>query len=160
MYSAGTVTATTFSGTLSGAAPAGSLSGSTLAAGVTASSLTSVGTLTALTVAGTFTQTTGIAHIGEVNTTSYPTSSASGGLGVSWNFSGGGAETSLWNLFDSGGGFTFRQKTGASSRTDLMFIDGSGNVTIPTVKSTTGVRYVCADTNGKLIGQAAACVGT
>lgn len=39
-------------------------------------------------------------------------------------------------------------------------VDGSGNITSTPIKSTTGARYVCVDTNGKLISQAAACSGT
>jgi hypothetical protein len=43
----------------------------------------------------------------------------------------------------------------------LMTIDGTtGAVTIPNVKSTTGTRYVCADTGGKLVSQTTACSGT
>lgn len=35
-----------------------------------------------------------------------------------------------------------------------------GDVLTPGIKSTTGVRFVCVDTNGKLVSQAAACSGT
>lgn len=41
-----------------------------------------------------------------------------------------------------------------------VMIDALGNIYLPTIKSTTGARYVCVDTNGKLISQASACVGT
>lgn len=34
------------------------------------------------------------------------------------------------------------------------------NIRIPNIKSTTGVRYVCVNTSGTLVSQAAACVGT
>lgn len=34
------------------------------------------------------------------------------------------------------------------------------NIRIPNIKSTTGVRYVCVNTDGNLTSQAAACVGT
>jgi hypothetical protein len=49
--------------------------------------------------------------------------------------------------------------------TDLSVVDANGGTAtssflIPFIKSTTGVRYVCVDTNGKLISQAAACSGT
>lgn len=38
---------------------------------------------------------------------------------------------------------------------------GTGlNIRIPNIKSASGVRYVCVDTNGTLTSQAAACVGT
>jgi hypothetical protein len=37
---------------------------------------------------------------------------------------------------------------------------GTGVVQIPNVKSTTGTRYVCADTSGNLVSSASACSGT
>jgi hypothetical protein len=36
----------------------------------------------------------------------------------------------------------------------------SGALSIPPIKSTTGVRFVCVNTTGQLVSQAAACVGT
>lgn len=62
-----------------------------------------------------------------VNSAARPDSdNGQGGLAVSWNFSAGGAETDLWNLFDNGGGFAFKQKTGAATHLDLVSI---GNIT-------------------------------
>lgn len=46
----------------------------------------------------------------------------------------------------------------------IAITDGTGgataNLLIPAQKSTTGQRYVCIDTNGKLVSSMAACVGT
>jgi hypothetical protein len=42
----------------------------------------------------------------------------------------------------------------------VLQLDASGNLTVPAVKSTTGTRYVCADTTGKLVSSATACSGT
>lgn len=51
--------------------------------------------------------------------------------------------------------------TGSLSNSGATFgVDASGNVTSVPIKSTTGARYVCVDTSGKLISQAAACSGT
>lgn len=51
--------------------------------------------------------------------------------------------------------------SGALSNSGSTFgVDASGNVTSVPIKATTGARYVCVDTNGKLISQAAACSGT
>lgn len=36
----------------------------------------------------------------------------------------------------------------------------SSNVTIPSIKSTTGTRFVCADTSGNLVSSVTACSGT
>lgn len=46
------------------------------------------------------------------------------------------------------------------SPSNFFSLDSSGNVTVPAIKSSTGKRYVCVDTNGKLVSQAAACSGT
>jgi hypothetical protein len=54
------------------------------------------------------------------------------------------------------------QVTGAPSvgtAKDAVWV-GSGTVTVTDLKSTTGARYVCVDTNGTLTSQVAACVGT
>ena len=52
----------------------------------------------------------------------------------------------------------FQIKNGAPNGS--MLLDASGNLTVSTVKSTTGTRYVCADTTGKLVSSATACSGT
>lgn len=61
------------------------------------------------------------------------------GAGVYLQTAGGNA------VLDSGGGFT---------------IPTAGNLTVPKIKATTGTRYVCVDTTGKLVSQSTACSGT
>jgi hypothetical protein len=48
----------------------------------------------------------------------------------------------------------------AGAGTKAATIDSTQNLTIPALKSITGTRFVCADTNGKLVSQATACSGT
>ncbi|MHB8860387.1 MAG: tail fiber domain-containing protein, partial [Minisyncoccota bacterium] len=64
----------------------------------------------------------------------YPT--ASQGLAIGGNFSNGSRETDFWNTdpLDTGNNpsFSFKQQTGAGSRTDLMNIQANGNVGIGT----------------------------
>ena len=52
----------------------------------------------------------------------------------------------------------FQIKNGAPSTS--MLLDATGNLTMPALKSTTGTRYVCVDTAGKLISSTTACSGT
>lgn len=74
-----------------------------------------------------------------VNSQTVPTNSAGAGLAVGWNFSGGSAEVTLWNVYSTGG-FTFRQRTGSSTSTLLASLDASGNFTVPAaVTGVTGV---------------------
>ena len=63
------------------------------------------------------------------NSTSRPTSGF--GLAVSANYSGANTEVDFWNIWNSSGqAFSFKQKTGASTHTDVLNIDGSGSITI------------------------------
>lgn len=62
---------------------------------------------------------------------------------------------------------TFSGITSGGSLTEWGRISGSGlvmgstyDITDPNIKSASGARYVCVDTNGKLISQAGVCVGT
>lgn len=93
----------------------------------------------------------GYSVLGEVNTQTDPASSASGGMAVSWNYTGGNAESDLWNLYNSAiTAFQFKQKTGAATHTDLMTILGNGDVGIGTTAPTRplDVRTTDATTNG------------
>jgi hypothetical protein len=54
----------------------------------------------------------------------------------------------------------FTVANGSTTQILALKIDQDQSITIPQIKSTTGVRYVCVDTNGKLVSQAAACSGT
>lgn len=67
----------------------------------------------------------------------------------------------------SSGGITF----GVSNDTDLyrnasnsLKTDGKMNIgtdlLVPSIKSTTGARYICIDTTGKLVSQSTVCIGT
>lgn len=44
--------------------------------------------------------------------------------------------------------------------TTLITVNPDGSTVIPQLKSTTGTRYVCVDTTGKLTSSATACSGT
>ena len=60
--------------------------------------------------------------------------------------------------------------TASASAPDLVFsnaggvlratLTDAGNLILPAHSAATGVRYICADTNGQYVSQAAACVGT
>jgi hypothetical protein len=61
------------------------------------------------------------------------------------------------------GGSVYLQTAGGNAVLDAsgnFSIPTAGNFTNPKIKSTTGVRYVCVDTTGKLVSQATACSGT
>lgn len=62
-----------------------------------------------------------------------PPDTFGGGLG--YNHSGGGCEVDVWNLYTGAsgslGGFTFKKRTGTSTFTEFMKIDGAGRVTMP-----------------------------
>jgi hypothetical protein len=67
------------------------------------------------------------------NTSTYPASTAAGGLAISWNRTGGSAEVNFYNVYNNAGmSYQFSQKTGATTSTDLMTIMGNGNVGIGT----------------------------
>ena len=62
------------------------------------------------------------------NSQTRPVSGASSaGLAVGWNYSNGSGDVGLWNLYQAASySFSFRQKTGAASHTDLLEILSSG----------------------------------
>ena len=63
------------------------------------------------------------------NNQSYPNTSVHG-LAISWNATGGGGESDLYNTYigPSGNSFSFVQMTGSNSATQVMAITPSGNV--------------------------------
>ena len=57
--------------------------------------------------------------------------------------------------------------TSSASGVELWYLTSAGDatlttgsLTVPSIKSTTGTRYVCVDTTGKVVSQASACSGT
>jgi len=64
------------------------------------------------------------------NTQTYPAYNGGGGGAFSWNFSGGAGEVSIWNNVSAGSprGFSFRQMTSANTQTELMRLEGNGNI--------------------------------
>jgi hypothetical protein len=115
-----------------------------------------------LEVNGQLNQYGGFGYIGSVNSQSYPTAnspSGTPGLAASWNFTGGSGETDLWNTYTPAGtAFSFKQLTGASSRTDIMTLLANGNVGIGNTSpgellqisdnATNGDHYLKIGTNG------------
>jgi hypothetical protein len=82
------------------------------------------------------------AVMGRGNSTVLPPS-LSTGWAIQDNFSNGKAEVNLINTHEGGGGFDWRQKTGASAATKLAALDGGGNLTAAGyVKSTMSVAAV------------------
>ncbi len=77
------------------------------------------------------------------NTQSLPVSDGLGGLAVGWNYTGGNAEVDFYNVYNNPTtAFQFSEKTGASSKTDLVTILGSGNVGIGTASPATTLHVV------------------
>lgn len=84
------------------------------------------------------------------------------GFGVTYNFSGGAAETVFWNLATyATASFSWKQKTGSGTEVGLMLLDPSGNLTTgggitSTLPSSAGAGglYVCADSTGKFYRKA------
>lgn len=72
----------------------------------------------------------GIFSLNNNNTTAYPPYNSNGGGAISWNFGAGTGEVSLWNNVSAGSprGFSFRQMTSASSQTELMRVQGTGEI--------------------------------
>jgi hypothetical protein len=50
--------------------------------------------------------------------------------------------------------------TGSEAAANLRALFSSSGLQVPSLKSTTGTRYVCVDTNGSLVSSATACSGT
>jgi hypothetical protein len=86
-----------------------------------------------LDVNGSFRQQNAFAYLGNYNAgATYPTQNLS--LGISNNFSAGNAEINIWNTVNPSTnattGIRFMQQTGASSYTDIMWLNNSGTVGI------------------------------
>jgi hypothetical protein len=79
----------------------------------------------------------GIVYFDNCNTTSRPTSTSSGegGGAISWNYSAGSTELCLWNTYNrdeaAAGGFSFKQKLTGGTHRDLLYVDSTGIVSIP-----------------------------
>lgn len=71
----------------------------------------------------------GLVHLLYNAPSTRPASDATGGVSVTTNYSNGNFEAGFWNVRDNANvSFTFRQKTGASSHTDLASL-GTGGTT-------------------------------
>jgi len=86
-----------------------------------------------LDVNGSFRQQNAFAYLGNYNAgATYPTQNLS--LGISNNFSAGFGEINIWNTVNPSTnattGIRFMQQTGASSYTDIMWLNNSGTVGI------------------------------
>jgi hypothetical protein len=105
----------------SGAAPTNVTAGDfTAARGVFGGNIAFLTNETLLNVGGYFHTT--------FNSGTRPASdTTNGGLAVGWNYSVGNAEVGIWNIYDNAGlSFTFSQKTGASTHTDLFKLSTAG----------------------------------
>lgn len=73
------------------------------------------------------------------NTNSAPSSNLSGGVNVSWNWTGGGGETDFWNLFDNAPqSFNFYQKTGVATYNTLLSLTSTGtNIPLTVISTST-----------------------
>jgi hypothetical protein len=72
----------------------------------------------------------GIFSLNNSNSQAYPPYNGGGGGAISWNFTGGAGEVSIWNNVSAGSprGFSFRQMTSASAQTELMRLEGNGGI--------------------------------
>ena len=108
------------------------------------------------------TGTTNGANNGNVNINLQNTTPATikfGGIGVNATVRTPGSESGTLSLLTTLSGDTTIAPL-VLTGTTATFNQTNTDVLIPKIKSTTGARYVCIDTTGKLISQAAACVGT
>ena len=91
----------------------------------------------------------GSSRIGGVNSQAIPASHGTGGALFTWNYSGGGAENAIWNLYDNAtSSFVFKQKTGASTFENVLSVTSTGVTTtgtfsarVPTFTGLTGYMY-------------------
>ena len=91
----------------------------------------------------------GASRIGGVNSQAIPASHGTGGALFTWNYSGGGAENAIWNLYDNAtSSFVFKQKTGASTFENVLSVTSTGVTTtgtfsarVPTFTGLTGYMY-------------------
>jgi hypothetical protein len=72
----------------------------------------------------------------------------------------GTAAVTVNNTSTSGTGGFIVYEGGTNYNVQSFRLDSSGNPYFPQLKSTTGKRYLCIDTNGQIYSQAAACSGT
>jgi trimeric autotransporter adhesin len=76
----------------------------------------------------------------------------------------GGANTFVGYKADAGGDYNYCTAIGYEASCDashhIVLGTSSESTVIPSIKATTGTRFVCVDTTGKLISQATACSGT
>jgi hypothetical protein len=72
----------------------------------------------------------GLFTLNNNNTSNYPAYNGGGGGAISWNFTGGAGEVSIWNNVSAGSprGFSFRQMTAANAQTELMRLEGNGGI--------------------------------
>ena len=72
----------------------------------------------------------GLFTLNNNNTSNYPAYNGGGGGAISWNFTGGAGEVSIWNNASAGSprGFSFRQMTAANAQTELMRLEGNGGI--------------------------------
>jgi hypothetical protein len=90
--------------------------------------------------------THGSARFGAANAQTVPASSGAGGCHFSWNYVSGSAETDIYNLYDNAPkSFLFRQKTGASTASDVLQIGTSGHIFY-----VGGTEKITIDSSGRL----------
>jgi hypothetical protein len=81
---------------------------------------------------------------------------------VGGGFGGGSSIHDLTSDSGKGAGFYYLRCISSylGSQSVDCFIDSNGVLSMPNIKATTGTRYICIDTTGKLTSSATACSGT